>query len=130
MDILIARMTMKACRQDTKSFDDELQLFENLSLLRDPGLHNVDLNQLPTWRHQLISCAFSSADLVITWKRCWQQLEEQRLRLRYSTFTNDHSANDVSLFLCATAISLLERTEKGSTLAVWNEVHEKKRFGL
>ena len=37
MDILIARMTMKACRQDTKSFDDELQLFENLSLLRDPG---------------------------------------------------------------------------------------------
>ena len=47
MDIPIARMTMKACRQDTKSFDDELQLFENLSLLRDPGLHNIDLNELP-----------------------------------------------------------------------------------
>ena len=128
MDILVARMTMKACREDTKSFDDELQLLENLLLLRDPGLHNADLNELPTWRHQLVSCAFSSADLVITWKRCWQQLEEQRLRQRYSTFTNDHSANDASLFLCAAAISLLGRTEKGSTLVFWNEVHEAVWF--
>jgi len=121
MDVLIARLSMKAFRQDTKSFDDELQLFESLSLLRDPGLHDP-MNAIPTWRHELISCAFSSTDPAATWKRHWDQLEEQRLRSRYSTFTNDYSANNASLFLCAVAISLLGRNEDAK-LALWNELY-------
>jgi hypothetical protein len=124
VDVLVARLSMKGFRQDTKSFDDELRLYENLSLLRDPGLHDVNFDELPTWRHQLVSCVFLGTDPVVTWKRHWGQLEEQRLRSRHSTFTNDHSADDASLFLCAAAISLLGRTEKGSTLVLWTEVHD------
>jgi hypothetical protein len=82
MDLLVARLSMKGYRQDTTSFEDELRIFENLLLLRDAGLFDANLNDFPTWRHQLVSCMFSVADPVATWKRFWDQMEEQRLRSR------------------------------------------------
>jgi hypothetical protein len=123
MDLLVARLSMKAYRPDAESFEDELRIFENLLLLRDAGLFDANLNDFPTWRHQLVSCVFSGADPVATWKRLWNQMEEQRLRSRYIAFTNDHSADDASLFLSAATISLLGRSEGDQEAALWNEVY-------
>jgi hypothetical protein len=124
MDILLARLFMKAYRTDTESFEEELRLFGDLLLLRDIGLHDTNLSEFPTWRHQLVSCAFMRPGLVGTWRQLWKQMEEQRLRSRYWTFTNDHSADDASLFLASAAISFLGRDEGDQDPGFWNEVYE------
>ena len=128
MDGLVARLCMKAFRPDTKNFKDELEFFERLSLLRDAGLFEPNQNEIPTWRHQLVSYVYSGTDLVATWKRLWNQMEEQRLRSRYVAFTNDRSADEASLFFCATTISFLERGEGDREPALWNEVYEAVWF--
>jgi hypothetical protein len=125
-DVLVSRLCMKAFRPVEKSFEDELELFEKLSLLRDAGLFESSLNELPTWRHQLVSFVYSDTDLVATWKRLWNQMEEQRLRARYVAFTNDRSADEASLFLCVTTVSYLERGDREP--ALWNEVYEAVWF--
>jgi hypothetical protein len=128
-DVLMSRLLLKAFRSDTSGFKEEFQLFEELLLLRDSGLFDPNLNELPTWRHQLASCTFLEVNLASTWKRLWEQLEGQRLRSKHSMFTNDRSADEASLFLCATGLSVLEnrasltQPEEPSRLTLWNEVY-------
>ncbi len=131
IDILIVKLLMKAFRQDTKSFEDELRAFNNLLLVRDSGLFtDPSLTELATWRHQLVGRALTGPNLVGTWKSCWDLLEEQRRRTRHAAFTLDHSADEPSLFLCSTALSLLEeegdslRVNAPDGLALWNIVYE------
>lgn len=128
MDVLVARLCMKAYRTDAKNFKDELELFEELLLLRDAGIFEAHQNEIPTWRHQLVSLVFSDTDLVATWKRLWNQMEEQRLRSRFVAFTNDHSADEASLFFCAATISCLELREGVREPALWNEVYQAVWF--
>jgi hypothetical protein len=128
MDVLVARLCMKAYRTDAKSFKDELELFEKLLLLRDAGIFEPHQNEIPTWRHQLVSLVFSDNNLVATWKRLWNQMEEQRLRSRFVAFTNDHSADEASLFFCAAAVSCLELREGDREPTLWNEVYQAVWF--
>lgn len=128
MDVLVARLCMKAYRTDPKSFKDETELFEELLLLRDAGIFEGHQNEIPTWRHQLVSVVFSDTDPAATWKRLWNQMEEQRLRSRFVAFTNDHSADEASLFFCAATISCLELREGVREPALWNEVYQAVWF--
>lgn len=128
-DVLMARLFLKAFRSDTNGFSEDSQLFEELLLLRDSGLFDPNPNEVPTWRHQLASCTFPEVNLASTWRRLWEQLEGQRLRSKHSMFTNDRSADEASLFLCATGLSRLDnranltQPEESSSLTLWNEVY-------
>ncbi len=135
MDILMVRLLMKAFRQDTKGYDEERETFGDLLLMRDAGLYtDPNLSEAATWRHQLLGCVFGGSDLVNLWREYWDQLEEQRLRLRHSVFTSDHSADEASLFLCATALGLLQREGEGGKvktqkdLHFWNMIYESAWF--
>lgn len=134
-DILMVRLLMKAFRDDPKNFNDELHAFSNLLLVRDAGLFtDPSLSELGTWRHRLVGHALAGPDLVSRWKKHWNALEEQRRRNRHFAFTSDHSADEPSLFLCATALCLLERdgkvvsTSEPESLELWNAVYESVWF--
>ena len=134
-DFLIARLLMKAFRQDTESFQSELHEFSALLLARDPGLSKSPANiEMATWRHRLVGCTLLGPGIVSSWLRLWGQMEEQRRRRRHIAFTSDHSSDEPSLFLCSTALSLLE--EKGydrqlkapAALELWDAVYESVWF--
>jgi hypothetical protein len=129
VDVLMARLLLKAHRSDTADYNEEGQVFEDVLLLRDPGLFDPNQNQSPTWRHHLASCTLNDADLACTWKRKWEDLSTQRLRAKNPMSTDDRSADEPSHFLCATAICRLEnrpslnRPENVFGLFWWDEVY-------
>jgi hypothetical protein len=130
VDVLMARLLLKAHRPDTADFNEEGQLFEDVLLLRDPALFDPNQNQSPTWRHHLASCMLNDADLAGNKKRLWEDLSTQRLRAKNPMSTGDRTADEPSHFLCATAICRLEnrpslnQPENASGLSSWDEVYK------
>ena len=130
VDVLMARLVLKAHCSDTSDYQEENQLLEDVLFLRDPGLFDPNQNQSPTWRHHLASWTLRDADLAGFWKQRWENLASQRLRAKNPMFTDDRSADEPSHFWCATAICWLEnrpslnQPENGSYLSLWDELYQ------
>jgi len=128
-DVLMCRLLLKAYRPDCGSFVEELQLFQTLLLQRDVGLFESKDTELPTWRHELSGCILLGAHFAHTWKRLWEQLAIQRMRVQHIASTQDDSADEASFFLCAVGLGFLKSRatstdpEYAPCLALWKEVY-------